>query len=170
MKHLITGGARSGKSRHAEQCAKDSGKTLIYLATGQAKDEEMAARISLHKNQRGPQWTLIEEPLHIAAQLEKYSSCEYCIVLDCLTLWLSNCLEDDCWATEKAKFIDTLAQSQSDIVLVGNEVGSGVVPLGELTRKFVDENGWLHQDIAGHCSHVTTVIAGLPLTLKDPGH
>lgn len=169
MKHLITGGARSGKSRYAERCATASGKKLIYLATAQAKDEEMEARIALHKDQRGAQWTLVEEPLQLSAQLEKYSTGEYCILIDCLTLWLNNCLEEDCWAEEKSNLIAALCSSESDILLVGNEVGSGVVPMGELTRGFVDENGWLHQDIASDCSHVTTVIAGLPLVLKEPG-
>lgn len=170
MKHLITGGARSGKSRYAENCARDSGKELVYLATAQAKDEEMAERISLHKSQRGNHWSLVEEPLQLAQQLEKFSNTESCIVVDCLTLWLNNCLESDCWSKEKSKLIDILRTSEADIILVGNEVGSGIVPLGALTRTFVDENGWLHQDIAKVCSHVTTVIAGLPLVLKEPGH
>ncbi|MFK8050129.1 MAG: bifunctional adenosylcobinamide kinase/adenosylcobinamide-phosphate guanylyltransferase [Halioglobus sp.] len=168
MKHLITGGARSGKSRYAEQCAVASGKKLVYLATGQARDEEMADRIALHKNQRGEQWTLVEEPREIAHQLEKYSSAEYCVLVDCLTLWLNNCLEGNCWLEQKSNLLATLRSSKSDLLLVGNEVGSGIVPLGQMTRQFVDENGWLHQDIASDCSHVTTVIAGLPLALKQP--
>ena len=167
MKHLILGGARSGKSRHAENCAHDSGKSLFYVATAQPRDGEMSARIAHHKAQRGGQWTLLEEPVQLANCLEKINSTEHCIVIDCLTLWLSNCLEQGCWPEEKAHLLSTLKHFEADIILVGNEVGGGIVPMGELSRQFIDENGWLQQTLAGLCNQVTTVIAGLPLTLKD---
>lgn len=164
MKHLIVGGARSGKSRYAEDQAKACSTNPVYLATGQARDDEMQSRIRHHQAQRGNEWQLIEEPIALANALAPLNS--QCIVIDCLTLWLSNCLERGCWKQEKYLFLTTLAQHKSDIFMVGNELGSGIVPMGELTREFVDENGWLHQELAALCTHVSTVIAGLPLHLK----
>lgn len=168
MKHLVLGGARSGKSRYAEACALALGKPLVYVATAQARDTEMTARIAEHKTRRSDRWTLVEEPLRLAQRLDSMRDPSLCIVVDCLTLWLSNCLERGCWNDERTQFLATLNQIDSDIILVGNEVGSGIVPMGELSRTFTDENGWLHQELAQQCSHVTTVIAGLPLSLKEP--
>jgi len=164
VKHLILGGARSGKSRYAEDQAKAYSASPVYLATGQAKDHEMQSRITHHQAQRGKEWRLIEEPIALADVLGPLKS--QCIVIDCLTLWLSNCLERGCWESEKYLFFAALGQHKSDIFMVGNELGSGIVPLGELTREFVDENGRLHQELAALSSHVSTVIAGLPLCLK----
>jgi adenosylcobinamide kinase/adenosylcobinamide-phosphate guanylyltransferase len=164
VKHLIVGGARSGKSGYAEGQAKALSASPVYLATGQGRDGEMQSRIAHHQAQRGSEWQLIEEPITLADALIPLQS--QCVVIDCLTLWLSNCLEHGCWEDERSRFLTALEQHESDIFMVGNELGSGIVPLGELTREFVDENGRLHQDIAARCSHVSTVIAGLPLSLK----
>jgi adenosylcobinamide kinase/adenosylcobinamide-phosphate guanylyltransferase len=168
MKHLVLGGARSGKSHFAEQTASERGKQLRYVATAQARDSEMAARIAHHQHQRDTGWILLEEPVHLATALNSINCSNNCIVIDCLTLWLSNCLEQNCWQQEKLALLSLLPELTADVILVGNEVGTGVVPMGELSRQFVDENGWLHQDLARVCSHVTTVIAGLPLILKKP--
>lgn len=167
MMHLVLGGARSGKSRYAEQCARDSGKTLFYLATAEARDPEMQARIAHHREQRGALWQLREEPLLLSDALAALDSPNHCLLVDCLTLWLSNCLAVNRWEELRAALLDTLPQLAADIVLVSNEVGQGVVPMGELTRRFVDESGRLHQDLASQCHRVTLVTAGLPLTLKE---
>ena len=167
MKHLIIGGARSGKSAYAEQCALQSDKQPYYVATAEAGDEEMAARIARHRAGRDARWVLVEEPTRLAACLEPIDRRDHVIVVDCLTLWLSNCLHQDCLDVEKPKLLETLSKLQADIVLVCNEVGSGVIPMGELSRQFVDHSGWLQQDVARLCTDVTTVIAGLPLKLKE---
>lgn len=168
VRHLIVGAARSGKSRRAEQLALASGKRPFYLATAQPGDEEMAARIAHHRQRRGPQWTLVEEPVALGAALAALDAPGHCLLVDCLTLWLSNCLHADCWGCERAALLDALERCRADVVLVGNEVGGGIVPLGELSRRFVDENGRLHQLLGERCERVTAVIAGLPLSLKEP--
>lgn len=167
MKQLILGGARSGKSRTAEQRAMATKKSLIYIATGQAGDEEMRERIAVHKKSRSDHWRLIEEPLKLAETLQRIDSNRSAIVVDCLTLWLSNCLYAECFQEEKNKLLSTLHELQSDVFFVSNEVGSGVVPLGQLSREFVDQSGWLHQALVEHCNKVTLVVAGLPLELKS---
>lgn len=167
MKHLILGGARSGKSRFAEQCARDTGKQLCYLATAEARDGEMAQRIAHHRARRDDAWHLREEPLSLGAALGELDDPGRCILIDCLTLWLSNCLATGQWQATRADFLDVLPTLQADVVLVSNEVGQGIVPLGELNRQFVDESGWLHQEVAGLCERVTLVTAGLPLALKQ---
>lgn len=168
MKHLVLGGARSGKSHFAEQLANKQSKSLYYVATAQARDSEMAIRIAHHRSQRSADWTVLEEPLNLATILSSIDSSKNCIVIDCLTLWLSNCLGDKCWQAQKSKLLSMLPSMKADVIMVGNEVGTGIVPMGALSRQFVDENGWLHQDLAQICCHVTKVIAGLPLTLKEP--
>ncbi|WP_185236063.1 bifunctional adenosylcobinamide kinase/adenosylcobinamide-phosphate guanylyltransferase [Teredinibacter franksiae] len=166
MKQLILGGARSGKSRLAETRAKATGKKRVYLATGQAGDNEMAERIAIHKQSRETDWQLIEEPTLLSRALSVADSPETAIVVDCLTLWLSNCVEQSCFLKEKQKLLNTIYTLQADVFFVSNEVGSGIVPLGELSRTFVDESGWLHQALAEQCDTVTLVVAGLPLELK----
>lgn len=169
MIELILGGARSGKSRLAEQRALASGKQLYYLATAQAGDQEMAARIAHHQQRRDQHWQLIEEPRALADTLAAYCAPERCILVDCLTLWMSNLLHSQTpqhWDREKQKLLDLVAELPGDIILVSNEVGMGIVPLGELSRRFVDESGWLHQALAERVERVTLVVAGLPLSLK----
>jgi len=169
MEHLILGGARSGKSRLAEQLATASDKQVIYIATAHAGDEEMAQRILRHQQQRPDDWLLVEEQLYLADSLLKHDSADHCLLVDCLTLWLSNllCLKDESlFERQRQKFLEALPQLQSDVLLVSNEVGQGIVPMGDLNRRFIDESGWLHQAVAEHCNQVSWVMAGLPVSLK----
>lgn len=173
LTHLILGGARSGKSSVAEQAAqaafrqnyKPSTSSLIYLATATAGDSEMKERIEHHQRRRGPEWQLLEEPLNLSKVIDKANS-ETTILIDCLTLWLSNCLHNECWSEQRTSFLDSLQRSSANIIMVSNEVGSGIVPMGELSRQFVDESGWLHQQIAQIASDVSLVVAGLEMPLK----
>ncbi len=171
MKQLILGGARSGKSSLAEQLATSGGKTVIYIATADTRhnDQEMANRIQLHQRQRPDEWQTIEAPLLLAQVLQQQAADDRCLLVDCLTLWLSNCLlheDSDFWPQQRQKLLDSFAELPGDIILVGNEVGSGIVPMGEISRRFVDENGFLHQALAPHCERVILTAAGLPLVLK----
>jgi len=169
MIDLILGGARSGKSRLAEQRAQDSGKQVIYLATAQSRDGEMADRIAHHRQQRPTHWLTVEEPLALAGAIRRHAGPDTLILVDCLTLWVTNLLchdDPERFAVETAALLDVL-QERRDIILVSNETGLGVVPMGELTRRFVDESGWLHQDIAALADRVTLVVAGLPHLLKS---
>lgn len=169
MKNLILGGARSGKSALAERLALATGHEVAYLATAQARDDEMAARIAHHRARRPASWICAEEPLALADALRRHAGANRCVLVDCLTLWLSNLLGDadpDCFERERAALLDTLPQLPGEILLVSNEVGMGVVPMGELSRRFVDEAGRLHQALAASCDRVIFVAAGLPLALK----
>ena len=168
MRELILGGARSGKSRLAEQFALDSGYEVFYIATAEAGDEEMRARIEHHRERRPSSWHCIEEPLNLAATLQQYAVSDRCILVDCMTLWLSNLLAagDDVFSRERNKLFQSLAQLPGRIIFVSNDVGLGVVPMGELTRRFCDESGRLHQALAAECERVTFVTAGLPMVLK----
>lgn len=169
MKQLILGGARSGKSTlaetRAEARAASTGGALVYVATATAGDREMQARIQQHRARRSAQWTTREEPQQLGALIAGQGP-DAVVLIDCLTLWLANCLAAGSLERERAALLEALAQSQCDVWLVSNEVGSGIVPLGELSREFVDQSGWLHQRLAGLCDRVTLVVAGLPLELK----
>lgn len=166
MKELILGGARSGKSAYAERRALDSGKVPVYIATGWADDAEMVERIARHRADRGDAWLLVEEPLHLAQALLAVDGPGRVLVVDCLTLWLSNCLHMGDWQVARDRLLEVLPRLVADVHLVSNEVGSGIVPLGSLPRRFVDEAGWLNQALAQMCDQVTLVVAGLPLKLK----
>lgn len=166
---LVLGGARSGKSRLAEQRALESNLECVYVATATAHDDEMESRIAHHKASRGAQWQLVEEPISLADRLLDEDSAERCILVDCLTLWLSNCLHANCWEYERSRLLEVFQSLQCHLILVSNETGLGVVPMGELTRRFVDEAGFLHQSLGELCDEVTLVVAGLPLTLKPAG-
>ncbi len=166
MKHLILGGARSGKSRFAEQCGLATSHQLHYIATAQTLDEEMTARVAMHRQQRDPRWQLTEAPLQLQSALQTVDGENSCVLVDCLTLWLSNCLAEDIWQEQRALLFSTLDVLQAHILFVSNEVGNGIVPMGQLSRTFVDESGWLHQQLAQRCERVTLVTAGLPQTLK----
>lgn len=166
MKHLIIGGARSGKSAYAERLALTHKGPCFYLASGWAGDGEMAERIALHQQQRDQRWQLIEEPVFLAAALEKLDGSGNTILIDCLTLWLSNALHQQVWQQQQREFLAVLPKLSCDVYLVSNEVGSGIVPLGELSRTFADEAGRLNQAVAAVCDRVTLVVAGLPLPLK----
>ncbi|MEG4315536.1 bifunctional adenosylcobinamide kinase/adenosylcobinamide-phosphate guanylyltransferase [Pseudomonas sp. FIP_A4] len=169
MLELILGGARSGKSRLAERLAADSDLSVTYIATSQALDGEMAARIVHHRQRRPTHWTLVEEPLQLARVLREQAGAQRCLLVDCLTLWLTNLLmlEDPArLAEERDAFLECLGELPGRVILVSNETGLGVVPLGELTRRYVDEAGWLHQAVADQAERVTFMVAGLPMTLK----
>lgn len=208
---LIIGGARSGKSSLAEHYAKLTHLPVTYIATAQAFDTEMQQRINQHQADRPEHWQLLESPLLLAQAIESAiaeanlaEGQGICILVDCLTLWLSNSLcqqgvettsvvdysVNDCnldyWQQEKQQLLAVLdsiqqmatsshANNQHDnrplgsinIILVSNEVGHGIVPMGELSRQFVDQAGWLHQAIAKIADNVEFVMAGLPLILKS---
>jgi adenosylcobinamide kinase/adenosylcobinamide-phosphate guanylyltransferase len=169
MLQLILGGARSGKSRLAEKLAADSTLQVIYIATSQPLDGEMNARVALHRQRRPDEWGLIEEPLELARVLRENAAAHRCLLVDCLTLWLTNLLmldNPERLAFEREALLGTLASLPGEIIFVSNETGLGVVPLGELTRRYVDEAGWLHQALAERCQRVVLTVAGLPLTLK----
>jgi len=164
---LILGGARSGKSRMAQKRAEDSGKAPILIATAAAADEEMAARIKMHKEQRGPRWRTVEEEIDVSAALCREAAAENIVVVDCLTLWLSNLMlgghdaEASCEAL--ARCLPSLA---GPVIFVSNEVGLGIVPEHALGRKFRDAQGRLNQMLAEACEQVVFVAAGLGLQLK----
>ena len=201
MIHLVLGGARSGKSRYGEALVRQYtalGFDACYVATAQALDDEMATRIAKHQADRsddGVEWQLFEEPLVLTATLARLAKPGRVILVDCLTLWLTNQLlasnpqvdnepaptewnasdfaiatsTDKAlanWQTEKTAFVDALTELEGVVILISNEVGSGIVPLGELSRQFVDEAGWLNQAVAALADNVTLVVAGLPLALK----
>lgn len=169
MLELILGGARSGKSRLAERLAADSDLAVTYIATSQALDGEMAARIVHHRQRRPAHWALVEEPLQLARVLREQAGAQRCLLVDCLTLWLTNLLmlEDPArLAAERDAFLECLGELPGRVILVSNETGLGVVPLGELTRRYVDEAGWLHQAVAERAERVTFMVAGLPMILK----
>ncbi len=166
MLELIIGGARSGKSLLAEKRAEESGLPVTYVATGEALDEEMAARIAHHRLRRPAQWRTVEAPRRLAAALEAEAAQERCLVVDCLTLWLSNILLSGGEAEEVALLLDTLPRLPGRIILVSNEVGWGIVPTNELARRFTDQQGRLNQRVAALCGRVTLIAAGLPLELK----
>jgi adenosylcobinamide kinase / adenosylcobinamide-phosphate guanylyltransferase len=168
MRTLILGGARSGKSALAERLATEY-DAVLYIATAAAGDDEMAARIDHHRARRPAHWQLSETPLHLAATLRKEAHVARCLLVDCLTLWLSNllCADDELqFERERAALLSAVENYRGELVLVSNEVGQGVVPLGTLSRRFVDEAGRLHQDLAARCERVVFTIAGLPQLLK----
>ncbi|SIQ30776.1 bifunctional adenosylcobinamide kinase/adenosylcobinamide-phosphate guanylyltransferase [Aquipseudomonas alcaligenes] len=169
MLELILGGARSGKSRLAERLATQSGLAVTYIATSQALDGEMSARIQHHRQRRPAVWGLVEEPLELARALRDNAAPGRCLLVDCLTLWLTNLLmldDDTRLAMQRDAFLEALAELPGRIILVSNETGLGVVPLGELTRRYVDEAGWLHQAVAERAERVLFTVAGLPMLLK----
>jgi len=183
--HLILGGARSGKSSFAEKLAKHNEKIeqsqVYYLATAQSLDSEMSARIKQHQQQRPEHWALIESPIKLASAIKQLvlthqskNRSPITILVDCLTLWLSNCLcssEENQWQQEKQHLLNVLCDyaqtSEVNLLLVSNEVGHGIVPMGELSRDFVDQAGWLHQEIAAIATNVDFIMAGIALSLKS---
>jgi len=169
MKRLILGGVRSGKSRMAEQFAQETGLPVTYIATATAKDDAMQNRISHHQANRPATWRLIEEPYCLAATLEEAASDDHCLLVDCLTLWITNLLllKDDTRLKKELWALQNLLPSlPGEVILVSNETGMGIVPMGELSRKFCDEAGWLHQQLAQTCDQVILTVAGLPHILK----
>ena len=187
MKELILGGARSGKSllaeKRAQECAENRGLKVIYVATAQALDGEMARRVAHHRERRPATWGCVEETLHLTDRLRELAAPDTCLLVDCLTLWLSNLLfagraaaqaeageAIDCplFREQTTALIETLPQLPGRIILVSNEVGWGIVPMHPVSRLFTDEQGRLNQRVAAVCDQVTLVAAGLPLILKAP--
>ena len=169
MLHFILGGARSGKSRYAEQLAKNEQRPCTYIATARVLDAEMQQRVAHHQQQRPKAWQLVEEPIFLADTLQKLDRPQQVIVVDCLTLWMSNLLLDEQADLQKQQcqqLLTILPMLESDVILVSNETGLGVVPMGQLTRRFVDESGWLHQSLGQICDHVAFCVAGFPMHLK----
>lgn len=174
--HFILGGARSGKSSHAESFAKQVAQvhsaSLHYVATATALDDEMRARIAHHQASRTAEWIEHEVPLALAGYLARFQKNDV-VLVDCLTLWLNNLLFEHEQSLSSSlideyveQLLTALAQTQAKVILVSNEVGMGVVPMGKLTRFFVDHAGWMNQKIAALADSVTLVVAGLPQRLK----
>lgn len=182
MIELILGGARSGKSALAEKLAHESTLKVTYLATAQAGDAEMEARIAVHQQRRPAAWSLLEEPLNLASALRQLAAPNRCVLVDCLTLWLSNLIfQGDAWREieagkpvtcplyhqQRQDFLQVLPKLPGQIILVSNEVGMGIVPLGPINRFYTDEQGRLNQAVARLADQVTFVVAGLPWVLKS---
>lgn len=167
MIQLILGGARSGKSRLAEGLAEQSGLPVSYIATATAGDDEMRARIENHQQRRPSHWATLEAPYDLAGALQAQGGAGRCVLVDCLTLWVSNHLcAESYFEKEKQRLLDVLTGLPGEVILVSNEVGLGIVPMGELSRRFVDESGWLHQALAALSDRVVFTVAGLPYVFK----
>lgn len=170
---LIIGGARSGKSAHAQALAEaqaaQRGGAPVMIATAEALDDEMAERIARHREERGPAWRTVEAPLDVAGALLGLRA-ENCAVVDCLTLWLNNLMfaERDLEA-ETAAMLAAAAASACEVILVTNEVGMSIVPENALARRFRDEAGRMNRRAAEHADEVVVMFAGLPLRLKPAG-
>jgi adenosylcobinamide kinase / adenosylcobinamide-phosphate guanylyltransferase len=168
---LVLGGARSGKTGHGLGLAERADGPLVYLATAQARDDEMRERILRHREERGARWRTVEEPVELAQALRRHAEGGATVLVDCLTLWLSNLMEfgrDP--AAETAALVAALGEVRDGaggtVVLISNEVGLGIVPDNALARRFRDEAGRLHQAVAGVADSVLLMVAGLPLTVK----
>jgi len=161
--HFILGGARSGKSRYAEMLAHRQSAPVTYIATAEPKDAEMQARIAHHRMQRPDHWQTQEVPIALAEAL--CAAENSFIIVDCLTLWLLNCMEAQRMEAVGA-FLEVLPQLRQPVVLVSNEIGMGVVPADPLSRRFVDELGRLHQQVAAMADRVTLMVAGLSVEVK----
>ena len=186
---FILGGQKSGKSRRAELLARqwlaaDVGHQATLVATGQAWDAEMSERIARHQRDRAervPGMQTVEEPRDLAAVLAQHSHPQHLLVIDCLTLWLTNWLmpvaeenseskqpQAQDWKAQLALFLKAIDEAKGPVILVGNEIGLGVIPMGQEVRAFVDALGVLNQQVAAHCESATLMCAGLPLALKGP--
>lgn len=161
---LVLGGARSGKSARALELAAEP--PHVFIATAEALDEEMADRIARHRAERGGSWRVVEAPLELADAVVRESDEETTLVVDCLTVWLSNLMHTECdCETEVERLLQALEQAQGRIVLVSNEVGMGLVPDTALGRRFRDEQGRLNRRIAAAADQVELVVAGLSMNL-----
>jgi adenosylcobinamide kinase/adenosylcobinamide-phosphate guanylyltransferase len=170
---LVLGGARSGKSAYAEKIANESNLPVTYIATAQVYDDEFKARVQHHKDRRPASWILVEEPHRLTQTLASLAAPNQCLIVDCLTVWLAQWICTDCsppqdssWALEREAFLALLPTLPGNLILVSNEVGMGIVPLGEINRQFQDEQGRLNQAVAQLAKHVNFIAAGLPLSLK----
>ncbi len=169
MKYLILGGVRSGKSRFAENVAIQRQQPVTYVATAQALDGEMKKRIQRHQSHRPKHWSLVEEPIALAAVLQAHCKEGEVVLVDCLTLWLTNLICTDHperLTTEQYALMDALPNLPGTVIFVSNEVGQGVIPENAMARRFVDLAGILHQEVASRCDKVVFMTAGLPHFLK----
>lgn len=179
-RHLILGGARSGKSAFAIRLAQEANTPVCFIATACASDEEMEDRIARHRRERPISWQIVEEPIHLGSRLRAETHEGRCVIVDCLALWLSNSMLQagadrsanaalelfPLWENERDSFIEQLSISEGELILVSNEVGLDVVPAHALVRRFRDELGRLNQRVAAICERVTLLVAGLSLPLK----
>lgn len=177
---LVLGGARSGKSAYAERIATESGRGVVYIATASAGDGEMAQRIAHHRERRPAHWRTVEEPLLLADAITRHGTKDNVILVDCLTLWLSNLIFSDArpypdtgvadmpplFHAQRQALLAALRAAPGHVILVSNEVGMGIVPLGAVSRLFADEAGRLNQSVAAECERAVLIAAGLPLVLK----
>jgi len=169
MRELILGGARSGKSALAVRLARSSGRAVTFVATATAGDAEMAERIARHRAARPPAWRVVEEPIALAVALRAECAADRIVIVDCLTLWLSNLMPAEApLESERAALLDALPALPGRVLLVANEVGLGIVPENALARRFRDEQGTLNQAVASLCQRVILVAAGIPLVVKGP--
>ncbi len=167
--HLVIGGARSGKSSYAEKLALSISPPRIYIATARILDAEMEKRVQLHKERRGSEWKTVEEPLDILSAIKQTDNETKVVLVDCITMWLTNLLLDNDLDAESevlklCKFLDS--ECAIPIILVSNEVGMGIVPENALARKFRDLAGWTNQKLAEVSRIVTWVVAGIPVVIK----
>jgi len=171
-KILVLGGCRSGKSSHALQLAESMGQGRIFVATCVPRDEEMQARVKRHQQERDATWTTLEVPVDLAGAIRKHSPAAEVMLVDCLTLWLSNLLMQDPDVDRIRAGIQALAEAvqsaPNELVLVSNEVGAGIVPENRLARRYRDLAGWANQAMAAVCDRVVWTVAGIPVTIKPP--
>lgn len=163
------GGVRSGKSRYAEELAARHDGPVAVIVTATAGDEEMAARIAAHRARRPRHWHVLEEPIALGRALLEAAHPDSVVIVDCLTLWLTNMLlqsDTGLLQQESAALLAAVQSAPGPVILVSNEVGSGIVPVNELARRFADATGSLHQRLAQACDRVVLMVAGLPLTVK----
>lgn len=179
---LVLGGARSGKSHHAEQLALQCAGPVTYVATAGEGDEEMQLRVALHRARRPEHWGLVEEPVHLAEALYTHAQHGGCVLVDCVTLWLNNLLfaeqrdypdtglitPPEAWTAEIDALLTALPLLPGEVILVSNEIGLGVVPMGAITRFYVDELGRLNQRLAALADNVHLLVAGIPMVVKGP--
>ena len=170
---FVLGGARSGKSSYAEQLAIASNLPVTYIATALVFDDEFGQRVAHHKSSRLSHWKTVEQAHHLAQTLQNHAKAQQCVIVDCLTLWLAQCICPDCsqpetldWQYERDSLLQTLPTLAGNVILVSNEVGLGIVPLGAINRQFQDEQGRLNQAVAQLADEVVFIAAGLPLKLK----
>jgi adenosylcobinamide kinase/adenosylcobinamide-phosphate guanylyltransferase len=172
VKELILGGVRSGKSRLAEQHAMDSGLDVVYVATAKVLDEEMRQRVAHHQASRPAGWQLVEAEGDLASVLQREAAVGRCVLVDCLTLWLTQllCESDEArLLLEVSELLRVLPGLPGKIILVSNETNMGITPMGELSRRYCDEMGRLHQQLGAICERVILTVAGLPLVVKNVG-
>lgn len=159
---------KSGKSRLAETLARDGGRQVVYIATATVGDDEMRRRIEAHRRRRPAGWITVEEPVALAAVLQRQARDGRCLLVDCVTLWLTNllCHAPDRLAPERAALLAALPELAGELILVSNETNMGVIPMDSLSRRFCDEAGTLHQELARRCDRMIVTVAGLPQVLK----